>query len=228
MGNLIQSGNSRLWVFEGGASPATTPKYYSRIILNDLSKGEGDVTPVYEPSDESYDKFDEVDQIRGAEERATGSLTGYYNFKKSPLLRLSRLGCYLDLQILFGRCNDPRNYNSAWDKIVVFEEALVTNHNLSSIATLTQDDRNQSEESADVSGVQYYEIVKLQYETVTSVSGTGTVNDGILVLGTEGCQSGDCNESVVVGGETIIISNGANAIFYSTDELTTSGSTSAS
>jgi photosystem II stability/assembly factor-like uncharacterized protein len=161
-------------------------------MAGSLDQSFGDIERIECPDPGEYGKFDEVGAIRGAEERPTLPLTGRYATDlKSTLLRLARAGCAIDVQIHLGKCKDPSDFDAGFDKIVMAEEAFLTNFSTEDLGTLSSDGQAAVNESSDVSAKQIYEVLQMS----TSERGGDVVTNplvDVVICSTPEC--GDCDD----------------------------------
>ena len=118
---------SRLWLIENRAGPGNPPSYEGLWSAGRPSWSLGDVTPIHIPSEQEYGHFDVAGKILGDRGSPNLAVTARYRADAlSTLLRLARLGCDHDLQIHFGQCQDPQDFNGGWQKILALEAARPT------------------------------------------------------------------------------------------------------
>lgn len=226
--SVVKNSFVRAWIIQNGAAPHHTPEYKGKIRFGDWSQSFGDLTRIEQPSEGQFDVFDIVDTVRGATDFVTFDMEGLLPMGQSALLNLARLGCLFDAQAHIGRCQDPRLYDTNWEKVFVFEDARATQISVSNFGALSSDDRAAVNESISVSAERVYEIVKLNFANVNNVSSNIPV--GIAVYGQRECT--ECEESNLVGCETVfaLFNNSSSAtaqaeIVFSDDGFATSGST---
>lgn len=189
MSNIGKTGYSRVFLIEGGARPGNTPAYMDCMKAGGASWGFGDITSIECPSAVNYDQFDEVDTIRGTQERPTLALTGRYAADvESALLRTAKLGCGADAQVHFGACTNPSDFNE-FTKAVVIEDARISNWSTSDLGALGSDERAGVDETADLSGRTLYEILQL---SVTERAGSVVTNEVLDVVICDLPACGEC------------------------------------
>jgi len=184
-----KSSFSRVWTLQYRASPSHVPIYQGYSKAGAIEQGLGDVTPIRVPSKESYGQFTELAITRGAEDRPTTSLIFKYLTGRSDIEKMAKSKCALDVQIHFGRCSSPTSFNQGWEKIVIFENAVFTNYATSDIGAFDQSEEAVIEETVDLSGEWFYEVVPIRLvERAQSEVGQEVIAVG--VIDSEGC--GDC------------------------------------
>jgi photosystem II stability/assembly factor-like uncharacterized protein len=155
-----------------------------------VSFGLGDVEKIEVPDAAQFDRFVEVGTVRGSKERATITLTGRYaRDLKSELLRLANRECQLDVQINFGACTDPTDYNT-FEKKIVLESANLTNWETEDLGALGSDERDKVDESVEVSARDVYEIVPVSF---TEKAGDVITNELVDVVICDQASCGDCD-----------------------------------
>lgn len=189
MPEIDLSGFSRVWSIENLAGPGHTPMYQGLMKIGDPSWGRGDVTRVEIPSDNAYDEFEQVAEVKGETDNPAFTLMGRYPMDLSTLLSLTRRGCPVDVQAHLGKCRDPRSFNGGWEKVVVFERARITNYGIENFGALGSDERAPTNETADLSARDWYEVVRLTFEEL----GAATVTREIISIDVcDRVQCGDC------------------------------------
>lgn len=183
-----QTGLSRVFLIEGRARPDHEPVYKSCMRMQGVSQSFGDVTKIECPHPTIYDEFVEIGSIRGADERATATLEGRYALDlASDLLRLARNKCPADVQVHFGDCEDPSDFND-FKKALILEDAVLTAWNSDDLGSFASDDRSMVNENAPLSVREVYESLDLGYG---EKGGSVVVNEIIdaVVAGHRSCGS---------------------------------------
>lgn len=162
-GKPLVSGKARVFLIEGRARGDHSPSYEYQLRVTGPSQGFGDITRIQEPSAGQYEAWDEVGEIRGADERATATLEGHYaRDVLSKMLAMARKKCAFDIQLHFGSCQDPRDFN-AFDKIMVFEKAAASSWSAGDLGALQSDDNAMVDETMDFTAKNMYEIVPIGF-----------------------------------------------------------------
>ncbi len=205
----VRTPMSRVFLIENGAGPANVPAYQGRARALGPSWSFGDRTPVREPDPDRYGGFKIVDSIKGERDLPTLSLENRLQYALSDLLRLAKVGCPLDIQIHFGQCQNPQDFNGGWDKVMVLEIADISNWGTGELGALEQGQDSTVLETVDLTGLDFFEIVQLN---ITEMGETEIVQEIIAV---DICDSVSC-------GACGIASNGCQVVFALT--LTAGGS----
>lgn len=162
-GKPLVSGKARVFVIEGRARGDHAPSYEYQYRVTGPSQGFGDITRIQEPSPDQYEAWDEVGEIRGADERAAATLEGHYTRDVlSKMLAMARKKCAFDIQLHFGACQDPRDFNQ-FDKIMVFERASASSWSAGDLGALQSDDNAMVDETMDFTAKNMYEIVPVGF-----------------------------------------------------------------
>lgn len=190
----LKTPNSRVFLIEGRANPATAPSYESCFRMTAISQGFGDITSVECPDPYQYGKFVEIAQIRGASERATTSLEGrYFMDVLSTMLRLARQNCAVDVQLHMGACQNPSDFNT-FTKALILEDALITNFGTEDLGALSSDNAAAVNETIDISASNVYEVMPLAFTTKADSVVTNEIID--LVYGDQvSCAGDDCTNT---------------------------------
>lgn len=189
MGDIVKTPFTRVFTIEGRAGPANIPDYQGQVRVLSPSWGFGDRTPVREPDPSRYGAFRIIDSIKAERDLPTLPLEARYNFTRDEFLRLARLGCPFDVQIHMGKCQDPRDFNGGWDKILVLEGGDISNWAPSDMGALEQGDEAVITESIDINGLDLYEILQL---SLAALAGTQIVMEVVDVTICDSVQCGIC------------------------------------
>lgn len=191
MTDAAKTGYSRVFLIDGRARPDHAPVYQTYMRAGSPSKGYGDVTSIENPSAVQYDAFDEIDTIKGAEERATMDLISRYLMDvASEMLRIAEIGCGVDVQVHFGACTDPTAFNT-FKKAFVMENAFFSNWSADDLGALESGDRNPVNETGSISAKTIYEILQL---SVAEVAGSIVTNEVLDVTICDQVACGECEE----------------------------------
>lgn len=183
---------SRIFNIRGGAAPNRAPSYQTFGKMGGIDQSLGDVTPIRVPSATQYGKFDEVGVIRGAEDRPTTTVTYRYTDGKSEIMEAAREGCVLDVHVHFGRCKQPSLFNTGWEKILVFENGRYSNYSLGDLGAFDQDEDAVIDETVDLSGEWFYEIVPI---TLSERAQTSVGQQVVDIAVTDSVACAECGES---------------------------------
>lgn len=189
--SAIVSGQSRVWFIEGGASPFEDPDYMGAMKMGDPSWPQGDITPIRVPDPNKFGRFKEAGEVRGMRERVSTSVVARYPEQLSTLLRLSRLGCRVDVQSHIGACRrgaNPQDYLAGWGKIVVYRDARFTTYSQENAGALSDDENNPYNESVDISAEEMYELVPLSFGQQASAVTTREIKT------IDVCDNADCGD----------------------------------
>ncbi len=197
MADNVRTPFSRVFLIENGAGPANVPVYQGRARALGPSWSLGDRTPVREPDPDRYGGFKIVDSIKGERDLPTMSLENRLQYSLSDLLRLGKTGCDLDIQIHIGKCQDPQNFNGGWNKVMVLEQAGITNWSTGELGALEQGQDAAILETADLQGLDFLEIVQLTFselgateivQEIIAVTICDSISCGACGISSDGCQ----------------------------------------
>lgn len=187
---IARSAYSRVFLIDGRARVDHVPSYKSCLRMTGLSQGFGDIERVECPDPWRYGSFIEVAEIRGATERPTTSLEGRYSMDTiSALLSMASKGCKADVQLHWGECEDPTDFN-AFKKILILEDAALINYSTDDLGVLQSGDNAAVNETADLSARKAYEVVPLAWASQAAGIVTNEVLD-VVICDTVSC--GDCD-----------------------------------
>lgn len=189
MAELQLSGFSRVWIIESGAQPGNNPLYQGLMKIGDPSWAQGDVERVEIPDPARYDEFLEAAEIKGQVERPTVSIMGRMPMALSEMLKLTRRSCPFDIQAHVGKCRIPTDFNGGWEKVVIFPRSRITNYAVENFGALGSDEKTATNETADVSSQDIYEVVRL---TFSEQAGATVTREIISIDVCDSVQCGDC------------------------------------
>lgn len=188
---------SRTWMIENRAGPGHVPSYIGRGRAKAFTWSLGDRTPVREPSSSRYGAFDIVDGIKAERELPKFSFESRYQFTKSEILRIARIGCPVDLQVHMGKCQNPSDFNGGWSKILAFDGADFSQYSTEELGAITQGQNNPVLEMADLNSLDAYEILPLVagqlgeaqiVQEVVAVTICDSITCGTCGISSDGCS----------------------------------------
>jgi len=186
----MQSGFSRVWMIEGRARPDHAPKFQSCMAMGAPSYPFGEPEPIRCPDPTQYGGFVVGGQVQPPQENATAELMGRYALElESDLLRLGRRKCAVDVQAHMGRCEDPMQFNTGFRKILVLEDAKITEWGADEVGSL--EEGSAVNETSPLSATEMYEILPL---TITAKGGDTVVNALIDIVRCDRVSCGDCDD----------------------------------
>lgn len=205
MTDIVSTPFSRVFLIENGAvNGNTSPDYEGFWKAGGLTFGQGNVTPIRIPSGDSYGKFKTVGTIPGQQDLPQLGITARYTFDLSDMLRLVNIGCNHDLQIHMGQCQNPKDFNGGWDKILVLEQARISNYTTNDLGAIEPGDNAVVNEVVTWQGELVYEIGKL---TATEVA-SATISREVIAVAI--CDQAGC------GGICGSSSDGCQNVFFVT------------
>lgn len=188
---IAKTAFSRVFIIEGQAGPDHRPEYQSCMRAGSVSQSFGDVDRIECPSPTEYGQFEEVGRVQGSVERAASSLIGRYAADlASELLRLAKQRCASDIQVHFGKCADPRSFNT-FTKALVWEDVYLTNYNTEDLGALESGENASIMENSDLSIGSFYEVLQLTFvERAPDI----VVNALVDAIVCDQRTCGDCDE----------------------------------
>ena len=198
MTETIRSPFSRVFSIEQRAGPANAPVYQGQARALGPTWAFGDRTPIREPDPDRYNSFKVVGAIKGERSLPTLSIENRYSYQISDYLRIAKIGCPLDLQVHFGKCQDPRDFNGGWDKILVAEGADISQWAAGELGALEQGQDTIVNETIDTNSLDFFEIKKLVLselgsseiiQEVIDIVICDAISCGACGLPSNGCQT---------------------------------------
>lgn len=205
MADIVSTPYSRVFLIEDGAvNGNTAPTYEGFWKAGGLTFGQGDVTPQRIPSGNAYGQFKIVGTIPGEQDLPELGITARYTFDLSDMLRLVNIGCNHDLQVHMGQCQNPQDFNNGWSKILVLEQARISNYSTSDLGALEPSENANVNEEVTWQGQLVYEIGRL---TATEIAASTVTREiiAVAVCDQAGC-GGICGDS----------SDGCQKVFFVT------------
>lgn len=167
--NVARTGDSRVFLMEGGAGPATAPEYMGHWRAGAAGWEKGAATNIEIPSDAQYGAFDIVGSVPGAQSKPTLPLTARYNRSLSEMLRMTRRGCGNDVQVRFGLCANPQS-PTGWDKILALTNFRISSYSTDDLGALASDENAAVNETIATEGDDLFEIMKLTFAEICASS----------------------------------------------------------
>lgn len=228
MVDIVSTPYSRVFLIENGSvNGETSPTYEGLWKAGAVSFGQGDNTPIRISSADAYGKFQTVGTIPGEQDLPELTIQARYTFDLSDMLRLVNIGCTHDLQVHLGQCQNPQDFTNGWDKILVLEQARISNYSTTDLGALEPGDNAVVNEDVTWQGELIYEIGKL---SATEVATTTIQNEvmAVAICDQAGC-GGVCGTSSD-GCQNVFFVEGASAgspglgagVVWSSDGMATS------
>lgn len=185
------TGASRVFILNGRARPDHRPLYDSCLKAMGIDQALGDVEKIECPDPDARGQFVEIGEIQGAVERPTTSLVGRYPLDEASLLAaMAKARCRHDVQIHFGKCTDPRDFNQ-FTKAVIYENLKITNYGTDDLGALSSDENAAINETGDISAREFYEVLPLGFAERAGDIVTNEAVD-VVICSTKSC--GDCDD----------------------------------
>jgi len=173
-------------------NPSHNNVYLGCARVGGYTKSRGDLTPVYCPSPERYGQYEVVDVIRGEGGLPTTSVDARFGLVNEILEQ----ECDFDLDVHYGRCADPTDFNRGWEKIIKFERSGITEESSDELSSLEPTDEALIMLTASITSWTRIFIERMTYaeraasETDTPVLAVAICDD--LSCGECGWESGGC------------------------------------
>ncbi len=197
---LLRTPQSRVWIIENGVGPANAPQYLGLGRALGITWPQGDVSPVRVPSEDAYDQFEIVDEIKGQQGLPSFSIEQRYTRDLSDMLRIVRKGCSFDVHIAMGACRNPSDFNGGFEKKLILEGGRPTSWDTGEMGALDGDQNAVVNETVPVTGRTLYEIKTLLATELAKVE----ITDEVIAVAI--CDAKSC-------GECGIPSSGCDVVF---------------
>lgn len=203
MVDTIVASASRMFLIAGGAQPGNHAAYQGFWRAGALSWTQGTSAPIRRPSDSQYRRFITIDTVPGEQGLPELPVTALYTFDLSDMLEFIRRGnCDHDLQLHFGTCQNPKDFNGGYDKAAILELAHITDYSTSDLGALDPTEDAAATETPTWQGQDFYEVKPLSATELAASTITREMVD-VAVCDTPGC-GGDCGDS----------SDGCQVVFF--------------
>lgn len=189
MVDVVTSGFSRMWLVPNRAAPQNSPEYQGLWKAGAVSWQQGDLTSIRIPDPARLDQFIRVGRLLGNPGDPQLPVMARFTSDLSRLLQLTKRGCDHDLQVHIGKCRDPQDFNRGWDKILVLEGAHITQYGTSELGALQPSERSMVDENVPFTGLDYYEIGKINFAEQATTQITQEIV-GIIIP--DSIQCGEC------------------------------------
>jgi len=190
--NPILTGRGRVFINENGSGCGNAYGFHNCMKVDSLEKSLGDITSIYCPDSNTYDEFVEVAAIKGTDSRWTSTLSGRIAVDaESALERILRRGCNFDLQVHYGACTRPDDFNN-FDTSFIFRDVRLTSYSLDTLVAISPDERNAVTESAAISIGEVYRVFNPTFSQVGQSVLTVGVGAGLAICDIKSCGT-DCN-----------------------------------
>lgn len=183
----VQTGEGRIFINVDGFGVNTKFDFHNCMKMDGLDKSFGDAEPVYCPDPSKYDEFIEVAAIRGAESRWSSSLSGKLPADSySALEILADQRCAFNLQVHYGRCSRPDDFNT-FESAIILEDVRLNAYNLTPLTAANPGERALIEESSGITARNMYRIFNPSIVRVGETN-IGTVKVAAIVnVDTKNC-----------------------------------------
>lgn len=159
----VQRGHSRAFLIENQAGPENVPVFLSFSMAGAFEAPQGDVARIEVPDSNQYNQFQVAGEVPGGTENASMPLSILRTFGLSKLLKIAKRRCPYDIQVHFGDCEDPLDFDGGWKYILVLERARTTTYKTDELGSMVSGDNDKITEEMDVSAIRYYEIGRLSF-----------------------------------------------------------------
>ena len=163
------TGQGRVFINSSVDICHTLYDFHACMSVTSLSRSSGDVTSVVCPSSTKFNAFDEVATVQSPATRWTSALSGMLPVNvESPLEAIERDSRVFNMQVHYGECQAPSDFND-FTSALVMSNVLLTSYSLGELTALTADAISFVPESADVSVRDYFRVFNLNWAEIVSV-----------------------------------------------------------
>lgn len=212
----LQTGFSRVWLTVGGSSPGRTPVLLPLAKAGALRWPGAAATKLEVPDPNQHNEFRVAANIAPARQYPTITAVNRKGDRPSLLLALRRQQCPVTIQIHFGECGHPGDFDKGWETIMtVVEGAVATDYTSGDMGAYQSSDRGAIDETITLEGQIAFDVGKIGFSSKAASESTKPYV-GVVVCDAPTC-AGLCGSG----------SDGCQAIFAVTQPLGGSPSASA-
>jgi len=199
--SVLLTSDSRIFIKDKTNCCVAEYTYHSCMRLDGLDKSFGDISSEYCPDPDKYRRFIEVATIRGQEDRATTSLVGRLPRKvRSKLDAMGKARCTFDLQLHYGFCGNPSDFNE-YEIGLVLENIRITNYSTDQLGALSFDENASILETVQLSVGNFYYVARLNIANTTAQFGPNLQIIDITVCNRPNCyQCENCSCAIYAIG----------------------------
>jgi photosystem II stability/assembly factor-like uncharacterized protein len=209
-----------MWVIVGGAGPGRSPVYVEYGRPGTLRWGISDTTAIEVPDGDRYDQFITIDEVQGAEQKPQLGWVNRMTMGEVSIFRQLRdLGCPADVQVHYGVCENPRDFDSGYQMVQILEEGR-TDYNTDDLGALASGERNPVNENGTFTGRRWIDIVPISFAEQDGAGVESPVID-IAICDSASC-SGECG-SGSDGCQKVFAVQDDGAVFYTSNGGSTWG-----
>lgn len=165
--NPVKTGEGRIFINPYNFGGASKFNFHNFMKIEGLDKTLGDIEPIYYPDPNKYDEFIENGFIKGSESRWSSSLSGKLPIDTySTLELLASNVCEFTLQVHYGRCTKPDNFQD-FESAIVLKGVRLTSYGLSPLTALNPGERALIDENASITASTMYRLFNQKFVTLT-------------------------------------------------------------
>lgn len=194
---ILKNSQSRVFTIEGGSGPGASAVYQGRARALAAAQNGGAFTPIRGPSPKQYGAFETILKTRAQAALPTTSLEFREKRDVSEMLTLFQKRCDVDVQVHFGSCTDPTDFNS-FEFVRILEGAGMENWATDDQGTFEAE--NVVQETLPFTGEELYDIRPLHDSQLASGL---IVQEVVGIAICDGISCGNCGAP----------SDGASVIF---------------
>jgi len=199
---IFQTGHGRVFLQEKGANPHHAIEYQGLARLSGFSIAEGEPSRVQIPSRLAYDQFENVDEVAGESSLPTTSMIARFGLD-NPILRLK---CPMQIQVHYGKCEDPEDFTRGWEKILAYDKARFTNRSSDEQTALDEAGRATILLTGDITARSFWEIDRLSLEDAEDSGAADITREVVAGIIADYFSCGECGYE----------SDGENRLFHVT------------
>jgi hypothetical protein len=227
----LQTGFSRVWLTVGGSSPGRTPVLLPLAKAGALRWPGAAGTKLEVPDPNQHNEFRVAATIAPARQYPTTGVVNRKGDRPSLLLALRKQQCPVTVQIHFGACGHPGDFDRGWETVMtVVEGAVATDYTSGDMGAYQSGDRGGIDETVTFEGEVAFDVGKIGFSSKAASESTKpyvavVVCDAPTCAGLCGSGSDGCQAIFAVTAPLGGTPSASPGVTFTMDDFSTSGQT---
>lgn len=176
--DILKIAERAIYLQEGGASPASAPRYRGETNFGGWNIPQGDLNPVFLPSRDRPNTWDIVDVTQGSQGLPTSDFTARTNFVVYKIWRrIIKARCPVIGYVKHDDCGRPDDPNS-WLYKKLYEDSYFTDFSDAQDGTLQGDDQTPVELTGSITAMAEHILYPIAFKEVADAAIVADMIDG--------------------------------------------------